>query len=253
MTYAYIRFSTTSQDKIQQVQAIKEWSEPRGITIDAVVEDEGVSGGVSYKDRHLQGLVEKMKEGDILVVSEISRLGRSMSDLNMLINVELKPRKVRLVVIKMGLDLDCAHLKAVDEMIFFSLSFAAQVEKEMIVQRTQSAIDARKDAIRTQGGFISKKGLWTKKLGRPKGADTTPAVTAAALSHATDAEKWRKASPLYSAVKREIQRGTSQKEILQIAGELYDENPSLYSSRNGKKLSAATLCRWAKELRFKAR
>ena len=53
--------------------------------------------------------------GDALVVSEISRLGRSMSDLNKLVNDELKPKKLRLIVISMGLDLDCANLKAIDE------------------------------------------------------------------------------------------------------------------------------------------
>ena len=163
MVYAYIRFSTDKQDQTQQVQALKEWSEPKGIQIDVIEMDEGVSGGVSYKDRRLLGLVQQMKEGDILVVSEISRLGRSMSDLNMLINMELKPRKVRLIVIKMGLDLDCANLKAVDEMVFFAFSFAAQVEKEMIQARTQSAIDARKEALKRDGGFFSKSGRWCSR------------------------------------------------------------------------------------------
>lgn len=104
--YAYLRVSTDSQNLMQQQNTINEYIKYKGLTITDVVTDEGVSGGVSYKDRHLYNLVQSLNEGDVIVVSEISRLGRSMSDLNKLVNEELKPRKIRLIIITMGLDLE---------------------------------------------------------------------------------------------------------------------------------------------------
>lgn len=249
MTYGYIRFSTEKQDEVQQVQALKDWAGPRGITIDAIVMDEGISGGVSYKDRGLYDLVKKMKEGDCLVVSEISRLGRSMSDLNMLINLELKPRKVRLIVIKMGLDLDCAHLKAVDEMIFFSLSFAAQVEKEMIQARTQSALDARKEALKKDGGFFSKSGRWCKHLGNAKGVDITPAVAAQARMKADEARAWREQSDGYRWVKQQVLKGRKQKDILREFNEFHEMGLAGFSTREGCAMNICTLSKWMQEIK----
>ena len=71
----------------------------------------------------------------------------------------------------MGLDLDCAHLKAIDEMILFAFGFAAQIEREMCQDRTQSALDARKKQIAEQGYFVAKKsGEKRTKLGNNRNA-----------------------------------------------------------------------------------
>lgn len=250
MVAAYIRYSTNSQDQTQQVQALKDWTEPRGITIDVIEKDEGVSGGVSYRDRKLYGLVRKMKTGDTLIVSEISRLGRSMGDLNLLINEELKPRKVRLIVTKMNLDLDCANLKAIDEMIFFAFSFSAQIEKELIQSRTQSAIDARKEAIKKEGGFFSKTDRWCTHLGRKKGTKAPGAGRASGMAAMKKAGEWRDGSALYTMVSDEIAHGASQKDILAKALRLYEKHPSIYCTRNGKPLCWGTLSRWAKEIQI---
>lgn len=177
--YAYLRVSTDSQNLMQQQNAINEYIKYKGLTITDVVTDEGVSGGVSYKDRHLYNLIQSLNEGDVIVVSEISRLGRSMSDLNKLVNEELKPRKIRLIIITMGLDLNCSNLKAIDEMILFAFSFSAQVEKEMIQERTRNALEARKKKIVNEGGFYSKKGKWCTKLGND-GTHTQAASIASA-------------------------------------------------------------------------
>lgn len=248
MTYAYIRFSSSHQDDVQQQQAIKTWSEPRGISIDEFVADEGVSGGVSYRDRNLYKLVRKLKPGDTLLVSEISRLGRSMSDLNILINQELKPRKVRLVCIKLNLDLDCSNIKAIDEMLLFAFSFSAQLEKELIQARTQSAIDARKAAIKKDGGFFSKSGRWCTKFGHQKGVDTSAARQSSILSKAKSADDWRQSSDLYRLVERGVLRRIPRKQILEEALKKYEEDPSRYGTRKGKPLCEGTLSRWAKEI-----
>lgn len=162
----YSRISTDKQSIEQQDRTVQEWLSRNGLKTDMVISEEGISGGVTYKKRKLGTEVLPLLEaGDMLIVAEISRLGRSMSDLNKLINDELKPRKIRLVVVQMGLDLNCANLKAMDEMILFAFSFASQIEKELIQERTKSALEVRKKKIAEEGGFISKAGNWCTSLG----------------------------------------------------------------------------------------
>lgn len=246
MTTAYIRFSSDKQDEIQQVKAIRDWAEPRGITIDSIEKDEGVSGSVSYKNRNLYRLVCKMGEGDILVVSEVSRLGRSMSDLTKLISDELKPRKVRLICIKMGLDIDCAHLSSVDEMLLMAFGFAAQVEREMTVQRTQSAIDARKELIKKDGGFISKAGRYCTKFG-PRSANALPGNRASARSKQTAAKSWREKSKLYRFVKRKVKDGWSDDDIVKEARAMYEDDPTFCKMKGGP-LDRTTCWIWRQEI-----
>ena len=162
----YGRVSTDKQTLEQQNRTVKEWLSRNGLKTDIVITEEGISGGVTYKKRKLgTDVLPLLEAGDMLIVAEISRLGRSMSDLNKLINDELKPRKIRLVVVQMGLDLNCANLKAMDEMILFAFSFASQLEKELIQERTKSALEVRKQKIELEGGFISKAGNWCTSLG----------------------------------------------------------------------------------------
>ena len=125
--------------------------------VDEVISDEGVSGGVSYAKRNLgKKLLPKTKEGDMIIVSEISRLGRSMFDLNLLIHNELKPRKLRLVVVSMGIDLRCDKITAIDELILNNFSFAAQLEKQLIQERTLSALQVKKQQGIKLGGAAQK-------------------------------------------------------------------------------------------------
>lgn len=172
--YEYQRVSTDEQTIEQQHNTVQEYVNAKGWKIDGTVSDEGVSGSVSYKKRNLYTLIQHMNEGDVLIVSEISRLGRSMSDLNKLVNDEMKPKGLRLIVVKMGLDLDCSNLKAIDEMILFAFSFASQIERELIKDRTQSALDVRKKKLADNGSFVSKSGRTCKHLGRPKKCEADP-------------------------------------------------------------------------------
>lgn len=186
----YSRVSTDKQEIAQQERTALEWLSARSLEPTSVISEEGVSGGVSYRERKLgKEVLPMLSEGDILIVSEISRLGRSMSDLNLLVNEELKPRGVRLVIVSMGIDLDCSHIRAIDEMLLFSFSFAAQIEKELIQERTKSALEVRKKQIREQGGFTSKKGNKCTKLGNAKGCDMTSAHSASAAKRTAEAKE----------------------------------------------------------------
>ena len=171
-----------------------------------------------------------------------------MSDLNLLITQELKPRKVRLVCIKLNLDLDCANIKAIDEMLLFAFSFAAQLEKELIQARTQSAIDARKEMIKKDGGFMSKNGNFCNHLGRKKGDKNPNAILAMHAKQSKSASDWKRRSPLYLTVKNMLQSGEPRQKILRMTSELYEEDPKAYGTRNGKRLCEGTLSRWASEI-----
>lgn len=143
--FLYSRVSTSAQTLAQQERTAYEWLKAHNMTVDEVVSDEGISGGVSYADRNLgKVLLPKTKEGDMIIVSEVSRLGRSMYNLSELIHKELKPRKIRLVCVNMGIDLDCSKMTAIDELIISNFSFAAQLEKQLISERTLSALQVKR-------------------------------------------------------------------------------------------------------------
>ena len=166
----YSRVSTDKQTIEQQERTVNEWLEKNNLKATHEVTDEGVSGGITYAKRNLGKVVLPMLEkGDILIVSEISRIGRSMGDINKFVNDELKPRGIRLVVVQMGIDLDCANLKAVDEMLLFAFGFAGQLEKELIQERTKSSLEVRKKKLKEHGYFITKNGKRCYNLGRPRG------------------------------------------------------------------------------------
>lgn len=248
MTYAYLRYSTSHQDEVQQRFALDEYASSHGLTIDALVKDEGISGGVSYRDRNLYKLVGKMKPGDVLITTEISRLGRAMSDISKLLNDELKPKKVRLIIIKMGIDIDCSNMKAQDDFLFSALAFSAQLEKEMIVQRTQSALDARKIWLERDGGFISKTGRFCDHLGRRKGDKNPNAVAAMNSKQMELAAAWKAESALYIWVENQLLKGRRRNDILKEAGEMYEKDPVLWGTRGGCKLSKGVLSKWASEI-----
>lgn len=260
MVTAYLRYSTQHQNDVQQRFAIEEYAADKGLVIDQYVSDEGISGGVSYKDRNLNGLIKMLKdrarqmknkqipaEQDALVVSELSRLGRSMSDISALLN-ELKAIGVRLVIIKSGIDYDCANLKAQDEFLFAAMSFAAQVEKELIQSRTQSAIDARKELIKKDGGFVSKTGNFCDHLGRKKGDKNPNAVDAMSKKRMESALDWKRRSPLYMMAANMALKGEPRAKILQMAEELYEQDPVAYGTRKGRKLSKGLLSQWVSEI-----
>ena len=143
--FLYSRVSTDSQTLEQQERTVYEWLSRNNMSVSDVVSDEGVSGGVSYKDRNLgKILLPMLQAGDAIIVSEISRLGRSMYDINTLIHTELKPRKIRLIIVSMGIDLRCDKLTTMDELVLNQFSFAAQLEKQLLQERTLSALRVRK-------------------------------------------------------------------------------------------------------------
>lgn len=85
MTYAYIRVSTDKQTVENQRFEINNFAREKGLVIDKWVA-ETVSGTKAAKDRKLGPLLRKMKKGDTLIISEISRLGRNLMQIMSILN-----------------------------------------------------------------------------------------------------------------------------------------------------------------------
>ncbi len=113
--------------------------------------EETVSGKKSYKERVLGKVIETLKQGDILLVSELSRLGRSMLEVMTLL-CDLSEREVKVYAVKGSYKIDDSIQSKIMTMV---LCMASEIERDLISRRTKEALARMK-----------KEGV---KLGRPKG------------------------------------------------------------------------------------
>jgi len=165
-TNIYIRFSTDKQDEQQQLNTVNGWLQSHGMKADRTVRDDGISGCVSYKKRNLNDLLKDFDEGDTLVVSELSRLTRGgIIELSDMIEKYFKPRRIRLIIVNVGLDIDCSNITAMTELQLAMMASFAKMERESIRQRTKSALEVRKKKLQEKGSFISKSGNVCTRLG----------------------------------------------------------------------------------------
>lgn len=134
MVYGYIRVSTEEQNLENQKKAIRE-----KFTVDKWVEEKR-SGTVDYRKRNLGGLIDKLQPGDVLVMTELSRLGRSLS---MIFNVisALQEKKIRCVAIKNNFDLNPENKNdIIATVLMFAFGLSAQIERELISERTKQGL-----------------------------------------------------------------------------------------------------------------
>ena len=141
MIYGYIRVSTEWQSYDGQKYEIEQWSARKGLTIGAWVQEK-VSGTYSAEKRTLGRLLKKMQKGDILVCTELSRLGRNMMMVMSILNT-CSQKGIRIYSIKDNFELsDTLNSK----IIAFAFSLAAEIERNLISQRTREALAAKKAA-----------------------------------------------------------------------------------------------------------
>lgn len=151
MNCAYVRVSTDRQSGSSQEYEIKLWAEKHSLSIDRWIR-ESVSGTVSPGKRKLGSAIRKMKAGDLLICTEISRLGRNMLMIMSILN-DCAQRGIRIHTIKDNFDLS-DNLNS--KIIAFAFALAAEIERKLISQRTREALADKKAA-----GVI---------LGRPQGS-----------------------------------------------------------------------------------
>ena len=152
-TGAYLRVSTRSQDLANQKLAILEFSQKRRFPIDQFIESR-ISSRQSPLQRRIDEMLGTLEPGDRLLVSELSRLGRSLSQVIQIVETLVR-RKIRFIAIKEAIEFDGKQDLRTKVMIALFGLFA-EVERDLISERTKEGLAAAK-----------AKG---KRLGRPKGA-----------------------------------------------------------------------------------
>lgn len=151
MIYGYIRVSTDKQTLENQKFEIEKFAEANNLKIDSWVK-EIISSKIDLKKRKLGKLLNNVKSKDIIIASELSRLGRNllqiMSILNKLLNSEVQVWTIK-DNYKLGEDIS-------SKVLAFAFGLSAEIERKLISDRTKEAL-AR---IKSEGGII----------GRPKGS-----------------------------------------------------------------------------------
>lgn len=242
--YRYVRFSTDKQDEQSQVDIIEKYCTVRGIAIDDTIRDEAITGKEgSLSRRDLLKLLHRLREGDTLVVSELSRLTRGGSvELNRMIGDYFRPAKIRLILCNYSMEFDCANLTPMNELILNCFAVFAKMERDSIVERTNAGLNAIKKKIANNGGFIAKRsGQWRTHLGSEKGVDMTAANQASAKASTDRRLAWLMESVVGKYVQSRWQQGWSFTEILADLDRLYEISPDVYCSRTGCKIGKGQL------------
>ena len=150
MNYGYIRVSSDKQTVENQRFEIINFCNNEGISVDGWIE-ETVSGVKNYDKRELGNLLSQIKKDDLIICSELSRLGRSLFMIMEILN-QCMNKECRVWTIKDGYRLgDDIQSKV----LAFAFGLSAEIERNLISQRTKEALARKK----SEG----------KILGRPKG------------------------------------------------------------------------------------
>ena len=244
--FIYYRSSTDRQTYLQQQECVSGYLNRAGLDSSIIeVTEEHISGTVKHTERKLYGLLMRCGQGDTIYVSELSRLGRNMSDLFQIVTTA-SDRGIKIIQCKDGSVIENESIGG--KALLFALSLAAEIEVANIRQRTNMGLQARKEMLERDGFFVSKSGRVCTKLGREKGCDLSSASAASAESKKIAAREWKEKSAGYQWVKRQLQKGKSRKEIIEEFNEMRDAGVEGFSTSNGAALSAGVLSRWASEI-----
>ena len=135
MTYGYIRVSSDKQTVENQRFEINRFCAQEGIEIDGWIE-ETVSGTKSYTKRRLGKLVKHVGSGDLIICSELSRLGRNLYMIMEILSYCMR-RGCKVWTIKDGYRLgDDIQSKV----LAFAFGLSAEIERNQISQRTRGAV-----------------------------------------------------------------------------------------------------------------
>lgn len=156
MIYGYLRVSTDEQDSNNQKLGVCKKAESLGLSVDDWIIDDGISGTKEPEKRLLGKLMKKLQKGDVIITSELSRLGRKLFMIMRILEFCML-HDVKVYTVKDGYELgDNIQSKV----LAFAFGIAAEIERDMISQRTKEA--------------LARKRLEGVILGRPKGRRTSP-------------------------------------------------------------------------------
>lgn len=154
MNYGYIRVSSDKQTVENQRFEINRFCENNGIIIDDWI-SETISGTKSYSKRQLGRLLRKVHKGDVIICSELSRLGRNLFMIMEILNICMN-KECRVWTIKdnyrLGDDLQ-------SKVLAFAFGLSAEIERNLISQRTKEALKRKKAEGVKLGRIIGSKNV----------------------------------------------------------------------------------------------
>lgn len=150
-TIGYLRVSTIDQDVSKNENQILKFANAKGFSNVKFV-SETVSGSKSWRKRKLADVVDQLSENDVLIVPELSRLGRSLIEVLEVLNI-LKDKKVKVYSVKENFQLNGSDIQS--KVMRTMLGLFAEIERDLIISRTKEGLQAAK----AKGAI----------LGRPRG------------------------------------------------------------------------------------
>lgn len=163
MVYGYIRVSTDLQTVENQRFEITNFTEKQNLKIDGWI-DETISGTFAYDKRKLGTLLKKVKKGDIIICSEISRLGRNLFMIMEILHKCMK-KGCQVWTIKDGYRLgDDIQSKV----LAFAFGLSAEIERNLISQRTKEALKRKRAEGVVLGRPLGRLSNKTKLTGKEK-------------------------------------------------------------------------------------
>lgn len=161
MYYGYIRVSSDKQTVENQRFEINNFCEKQGVAIDGWIE-ETISGTKNYNKRALGKLLKKVGKDDVIICSEISRLGRNLFMIMEILNICMN-RECRVWTIKdnyrLGDDIQ-------SKVLAFAFGLSAEIERNLISQRTKEALARKRAEGVVLGRPVGRKSSHVKLTGK---------------------------------------------------------------------------------------
>ena len=161
MIYGYIRVSTDKQTTENQRYEILKYADEKKLHIDRWIE-ETISATKHLSHRKLGNLINHMQEGDILLVTELSRLGRSLMEVMSILHT-LMEKEVKVFTTKERYELG-NNINS--KVLAFAFSLSAEIERSMIASRTKEALARKKSEGARLGRPTGKLSSVTKLTGK---------------------------------------------------------------------------------------
>src|SRR5574344_1922548 len=163
MIYGYIRVSTDKQTVENQRFEIENFCKRKNIAVEQWIE-ETISGTKEPEKRALGKLLKKLNKGDILICSELSRLGRTLFMIMDILSACMK-KEIELWTIKDGYRLGSDISSKV---LAFAFGLSAEIERNLISQRTKEALARAKAEGKHIGRIQGSKNKRNKLTGKEK-------------------------------------------------------------------------------------
>lgn len=137
--YGYLRVSTKEQNSQYQKDMMLNYANENNYVPITFI-DETMSGAKSYKNRKLGSLIAQLSSGDILLVNEFSRLGRSLLDILEIIKV-INEQEAQLIIVRDKLIIgDDMNSKLLTTMF----GIVSEIERDLLKSRVKEGLDAAK-------------------------------------------------------------------------------------------------------------